>query len=72
MIQRKQYRYIGRNGIITSAVLLNGIDHIPMTYIEAEPGFILTDGKHFVYAIVIETEELPLWYEIVDNTKKDN
>lgn len=72
MTQRKRYRYIGRNGIITSSVLLDGINHIPMTYLEADPGFILTDGTKTTYAITVETEELPLWYEIVDNTKKDN
>lgn len=72
MKQRKQYRYIGRNGIITSAVLLDNISHIPMTYIEADPGFILTNGDVKTYAITVETEDLPHWYEIVDNTKKDN
>ena len=69
MIQEKRYRYIGRNGIITSPVLLNGIEHIPMTYLEATPGFILTNGKKLVYAITVETTELNEWHEIVDNTK---
>lgn len=69
MIQEKRYRYIGRNGIITSPVLLNGIEHIPMTYLEAAPGFILTNDKKLVYAITVETTELNQWYEIVDNTK---
>ncbi len=72
MIQRKRYKYIGRNGIITSAVLLDDIKHIPMTYIEADSGFILTDGDIKTYATLIETEDLLHWYEIVDNTKKDN
>lgn len=72
MVREKRYRYIGRNGIITSSVLLNGIEHIPMVFIEAEPGFILTNGKKTVYSTIIETEELEQWYEIVDNTRKDN
>ena len=72
MKQEKLYRYIGRNGIITSAVLLNGIDHIPMFYLEADPGFILTNGRLRLHAVTIEAEDLPLWYETVDNTKKDN
>lgn len=71
MTQEKRYRYIGRNGIITSSVLLNNIEHIPMTFIEAEPGYILTNGKRTAYSVVVETEDLPHWYEIVDNTKKD-
>lgn len=72
MKQNKQYRYIGRNGIITSRVLLDGINHIPMMHIEAEPGYLLTDGHKIAYSLIVELEELPLWYEIVDNTKKNN
>lgn len=72
MTTEKRYRYIGRNGIITSPILLNGIEHIPMTYLQADIGFILTNGKKRVYAITIETEDLELWDEIVDNTKQNN
>ena len=72
MKQYKQYRYIGRNGIITSRVLLDGINNIPMMHIEADEGYILTDGNNFARAITVEVNDLPLWYEIVDNTKKDN
>lgn len=72
MKQEKRYKYIGRNGIITSAVLLNGIEHIPMTYLRADQGFVLTNGEKQAYAITVETEDLPQWYEVVDNTKKDN
>ena len=68
MKKYKQYRYIGRNGIITSSVKLDGINFIPMTRIEAEPGHILTDGEKRVYAITIEDEDLNNWSEIVDNT----
>jgi hypothetical protein len=68
----KEYRYIGINGIITSRVKLDGVKHIPLFHIEAEPGFILTDGEVKTYAISIEVDELERWYEIVDNTKKDN
>lgn len=72
MRKYKQYRYIGRNGIITSRVKLDGINFIPMTHLEADPGFILTNGEIFTTAITVEDEELNLWYETVDNTKKDN
>ena len=72
MKQYKRYRYIGRNGIITSAVLLDDVKYIPMLYLEAEPGFILTDGQVKKRATIIMAEDLPSWYEIVDNTKKDN
>ena len=71
MRQQKKYRYIGRNGIITSSVLLDGINHIDMMRLEAEPGYILTNGTTRTYITTIEIEELPLWYEVVDNTKKN-
>lgn len=69
MKQYKRYRYIGRNGIITSAVLLDGINHLPMMYLEADAGFILTDGETRVRTIIVEADELHKWYEVVDNTK---
>ena len=71
MKQIKQYRYIGRNGIITSNVLLDGIARIDMMRLEATPGFILTDGEHKAYVTTVEIDEIHKWYEIVDNTRKD-
>jgi hypothetical protein len=71
MKQIKQYRYIGRNGIITSNVLLDGIARIDMMRLEAAPGFILTDGEHKSYVTTVEIDESHKWYEIVDNTRKD-
>ena len=71
MKKYKQYRYIGRNGIITSRVKLDGINFIPMTHLEADSGFLLTNGEIRTPAITVEDEELSLWYEIVDNTQKD-
>lgn len=72
MKKQKQYRYIGRNGIITSRVLLEGINYVPMMYLEAAPGFILTDGTRTARAITVEAEYADQWYEIVDNIKKPN
>ena len=72
MKKQKQYRYIGRNGIVTSKVLLDGINHIPMMHLEAEPGYLLTDGNIRTRAILIEEENINQWYEIVDNNKKEH
>jgi hypothetical protein len=69
MKKYKQYKYIGRNGIITSPIKLDGINFIPMTRLEAEPGYILTNGTQFVYAITVEDDELNMWSEVVDNIK---
>ena len=67
----KQYRYIGRNGIITSNVLLDNIPRIDMIRIEAAPGYILTNGEMKAYATTVEIDEIDQWYEVVDNTRKD-
>ena len=72
MKKYKQYRYIGRNGIITSSIKLDGINYIPMTRLEAAPGYILTDGNNYVYSITVEDTEVNQWLEIVDNSKKYN
>lgn len=69
MTQSKVYRYIGRNGIITSPVLLDGISRIDMITIKADENMILTDGNRKVYSITIEKDELSEWYEIPDETK---
>ena len=58
MKKYKQYRYIGRNGIITSREKLDGINYIPMTHIEVEPGFILTNGEIKTTTITVEDDEL--------------
>ena len=66
----KEYRYIGRNGIIVSKVLLEDAKHTVMSCLKADEGKILTNGSKFVYSITVEAEDVDLWYEIADNTKK--
>ena len=69
MKKYKQYRYIGRNGIITSSVKLDGINFILMMHLESDPGYLLTNGEITTTAITVEADDLSLWYEIKDNTK---
>lgn len=64
MIKKDLYRYLGRNGIITSLVLLEGIDKIPMYRLMANEGKLLTDGEQQVKAIDIFAEDLGKWTEI--------
>ena len=48
MIKKKMYKYLGRNGNITTPVLLDGIEHIPMYYLVADKDRLLTkDGESF-------------------------
>ena len=64
MKKTKLYRYIGRNGIITSPVLLEGISHIQMYRLSAKSGFVLTNGEQFVNNIDVFEEDIDLWTEI--------
>ena len=45
MIKKNLYRYFGRNGMITSLVLLDNIEHLLMYRLIAEDGKMLTDGE---------------------------
>lgn len=64
MIKKKLYRYLGKNGIITSLVELMNIDYLPMYRLEASPGYILTNGEQMAYSVDIFAEELSNWSEI--------
>lgn len=58
------YRYLGRNGIITTDIYLEQITPIPMIRLAAEKGKILTDGQKTVFSIVIFEDEIENWQEI--------
>ena len=62
----KMYRYVGRNGIITSPILLENISPIPMRELTATRGKILTNGVKNVYSIIVFEDEVDNWTEIDD------
>ena len=66
MISEKMYRYLGRNGTITSSILLEKVDPIPMIRLSAKQGKILTDGNKKLYSVVIFEDEINNWIEIDD------
>ncbi len=66
MTKTKMYRYLGRNGIITSPILLENIEPIAMLNLRASPGKSLTNGEKVVKVITIFVEELGDWFEIDD------
>ena len=66
MITKKMYRYLGRNGNITTHILLENIAPIEMVKLEANHGKILTNGVKKVYAITVFPEDIDEWYEIDD------
>lgn len=72
MIKEKMYRYLGRNGTITSVIKLENIEPIPMIRLKAEQGKILTNGIDKTIAITVFEDEVNDWTEIEDETDKIN
>lgn len=66
MIKKDLYRYVGRNGIITSLVHLEDAKYYPMYRLIADEGKMLTDGELKVKSIDIFVEDLDKWTEIED------
>lgn len=66
MIKKDLYRYIGRNGIITSLVRLEDAKFYPMYRLIADDEKSLTDGETVTKVIDIFAEDLEKWKEIDD------
>ena len=64
MKKTKMYRYLGRNGIITSLVHLEDAKFFPMYRLIADEGKVLTDGEVTLKSIDIFAEDLGKWTEI--------
>ena len=58
------YRYLGRNGIITSPILLDSIEPIVMFSLRASEGKVLTNGEEKVKTKLVFADELEDWSEI--------
>ena len=68
MTSRKIYRYLGRNGILTTHILIEGANYIPLVELTADKGKVLTNGEKTVYAVVVEESDVNSWSEIADKT----
>ena len=64
MIKKNLYRYVGRNGIITSLVFLDDAKYYPMYRLIANENKILTDGQIKTPSVDIFVEDLDKWTEI--------
>lgn len=64
MTKTKMYRYLGRNGIITSLVLLDKIEPIIVYELRADEGKILTNGEKMTKCTLAFEDELKDWVEI--------
>lgn len=72
MTKKKLYRYLGKNGMITSLVELMNIDYIKMYRLTADAGYLLTNGEIILGAVDIYAEDLDNWHEIPNPNKPDN
>lgn len=70
MTTEKMYRYLGRNGTITSPILLENIAPIPMKRLMASSGKILTNGKRTTKEAIVFEDEVTEWEEI-DEAKSE-
>lgn len=69
MKKRKLYKYIGRNGEITSPVFLEDIKYIALMELQPEEGYVLTDGSITrKYSIVVHVDEVEEWSEVKADT----
>lgn len=64
MTSKKLYRYLGRNGIITSSILLENVEPIIMYELKADAGKRLTDGSAYYEIKLVFADELDNWYEV--------
>lgn len=66
MTKIKKYKYLGRNGVLVTRIIIDGVNYIPMMTLTADAGKILTNGETSVYSITVEADEVNLWREIPD------
>lgn len=64
MTKIKRYRYLGKNGIVTTSVLIDGVEPILMYRLVADPGKVMTNGTKFVRQVEIFAEDLEDWTEV--------
>lgn len=62
----KKYKYIGRNGVLISSVLIDGASKIDMFCLMADEGKVLTDGDKKLYSVYVYADEVHNWSEIDD------
>ena len=64
MNKSKMYRYLGRNGIITSPIFLENIEPILMFRLTASDGKILTNGEEKTKTKLVFVDEIENWVEV--------
>ena len=54
MTKSKKYKYLGRNGVLVTRILIDGVNNIPMMTLIADDGKILTNGEILTRSITVE------------------
>lgn len=70
MKRTKLYRYLGRNGIITTPILLENVEPIILYELIADAGKILTDGVNKSKRKFVFEDELDNWFEVDDTNSQ--
>lgn len=68
----KKYRYNGVNGILTTRILLEGIDHSVFYELIADSGKLLTNGIETVRFTAVREQDINKWVEFNDPEAKSN
>lgn len=67
MIKTKMYTYLGTNGTLVTPIHLPNVYSVKKYSLNADEGKKLTsDGKTFVYSIIVNENEVDRWYEVED------
>lgn len=64
MKQGKVYRYLGRNGMVTTPILIEGANAIIMYRLIADDNMLLSNGIRQAYTIDVFEDEVNNWFEI--------
>lgn len=64
MTKINRYRYLGKNGILTTSILLQDSTPILMYRLIADEGKALTNGDKYVRMVEIFVEDLDQWTEV--------
>lgn len=64
------YRYLGTNGVLETPIHLEDIYYIRLIDLKADEGKILTNGERKTYFTRVFEEDIPNWYEVIDDQAK--
>lgn len=67
---RKLYKYVGRNGSITTPILLDDAKYIPLVELRADPGYVLKSNNAVKQSVIVYVDDAELWNEVPADTNE--